>query len=134
MKRALFASVGLACVTVMVTSAHGNGAPPGHALAGKRLYEDATFGGNGRTCATCHDGTTGTLSPEDAKKRFRKNPNDPLFRHDGSDDFAGHGVTRILKDATILVNVPLAPNVSLADDPDARVVTVRRGVGSTLNT
>jgi cytochrome c peroxidase len=138
MKRALFASVTLVCLGVMLASAHGNGngngAPPGHAKAGQRLFEDATFGGNGRTCQTCHDPETGTLSPEDARRRFRRNPHDPLFRHDGSDDFNGHGVTRITTNATILVNVPLAPNVSLADDPEARFVTVRRGVASTINT
>ena len=134
MKRALFASVTLVCLGVMMASAQSNGAPPGPALAGKRLFENATFGGNGRTCQTCHDPATGTLSPEDARKRFKKDPNDPLFRHDGSDDFHGHGVTRITADATVLVNVPLAPNVSLADDPAARFVTLRRGVASTLNT
>ena len=30
------------------------------------LFEDATFGGNGRTCRTCHSRETGTVSPEDA--------------------------------------------------------------------
>ena len=34
----------------------------------------------------------------------------------------------------MLVTVPLAANVTLADDPEARSVTVRRGVPTTLNT
>jgi cytochrome c peroxidase len=59
---------------------------------------------------------------------------DPLFRHDGSDDGRGKGVQRMLAEATILVELPLPPNVSLADDPAARSVTVRRGIPSTLNT
>jgi len=67
-------------------------------------------------------------------KRFLRDRKDPLFLADGSDDGAGQGVSRMLKDATILVRIPLPPNVSLADDPAARSVVVRRGVPSTLNT
>ena len=134
MKRAVFASVALVCLGVMLTSAQQKDSSTGRALRGKHLFEEATFGGNGRTCSTCHDKATGTLSPRDARRRFAKDPNDPLFLHDGSDDFKGNGVSRILADATILVNVPLADNVILADDPSARFVTVRRGVATTLNT
>ena len=101
---------------------------------GKRLFERETFCGNGRTCLTCHSRETGTVSPADALLRFNTNPQDPLFLHDGSDDGRGGGVTRMLNDATILVEVPLPPNVRLADDPWARTVVVRRGVPSTLNT
>src|SRR6185436_1085947 len=56
--------------------------------AGQRLFERETFGGNGRTCLTCHSRKTGTVSPRDAQARFAANRNDPLFLHDGSDD--GH--------------------------------------------
>jgi cytochrome c peroxidase len=77
---------------------------------------------------------TGTVSPEEALARFKANPRDPLFLHDGSDDGKGNGVSRILKDATILVEIPLPPNVSLKDDPGARSVTLRRGIPTTLNT
>lgn len=102
--------------------------------SGKQLFERETFGGNGRTCATCHSAETGTVSPADARRRFRENPADPLFIHDGSDDGQGHGATRMLKDATVLVEIPLPPNVSLADDPSARSVIVRRGIPTTMNT
>jgi len=112
----------------------GSGAPPGHQLDGKRLFEDATFGGNGRTCQTCHSQDSGTVSPEDAQKRFSKDSKDPLFLHDGSDDGLGGGATRMLKDATILMTIPLAPNVSLADDPTARTVALKRGIPTTINT
>lgn len=101
---------------------------------GKRLFERETFDGNGRTCLTCHSRETGTVSPEDAQARFAANSHDPLFLHDGSDDGRGNGATRMLKDATVLVEVPLPPNVSLADDPYARTVTLRRGIPSTLDT
>lgn len=103
-------------------------------VKGRRLFERETFGGNGRTCLTCHSRETGTVSPQDAQHRFTANPADPLFLADGSDDGQGHGATRMQKDATVLVRVPLPANVSLAHDPAARSVVLRRGIPSTLNT
>ena len=114
------------------TKAQGNSV--GERRDGKRLFERETFGGNGRTCLTCHSVETGTVSPADALARFNANPKDPLFVHDGSDDGLGNGVSRMLKDATILVEIPLPSNVRLKDDPDARSVTLRRGIPTTLNT
>jgi len=101
---------------------------------GRRLFTKETFGGNGRTCVTCHSFDTGTVSPEDAQKRFRENRRDPLFLFDGSDDGQGRGVSRILQDATILITIPLPANVSLGDDAAARSVVLRRGIPSTHNT
>ena len=98
------------------------------------LFTTETFGGNGRTCLTCHSLETGTVSPDDAQDRYQKNPRDPLFLFDGSDDGQGHGVTRMLTEATILIQIPLPPNVSLADDPQAKSVTLRRGIPTTRNT
>lgn len=103
-------------------------------LKGRRLFERETFGGNGRTCLTCHSRETGTVSPQDAQHRFAANPADPLFLADGSDDGLGHGATRMQKDATVLVRIALPDNVSLAHDPSARSVVLRRGIPSTLNT
>jgi cytochrome c peroxidase len=100
---------------------------------GRRLFERETFGGNGRTCRTCHSSETGTVSPDDAQNRFVINPKDPLFLADGSDDGQGNGVTRMLVDATILMKVLLPSNVTL-DPPAARFITVRRGIPTTLNT
>jgi cytochrome c peroxidase len=40
----------------------------------------------------------------------------------------------MLGDATVLMKIPLAPNVRLADDPGARSVILRRGIPTTLNT
>ncbi len=109
-------------------------------LEGRRLFERETFAGNGRTCATCHSEGSGTVSPQDAQARFKKNRRDPLFADDGSDDENGDGVgdgrraTRMLADATILLRIPLHPNVTLKNDPTARSVTVKRGIATTLNT
>jgi cytochrome c peroxidase len=118
----------------MVASAQGDPTNREEAPHGRRLFTRETFGGNGRTCQTCHTEKTGTVSPDDARRRFRIDRNDPLFVHDGSDDGQGQGVRRMLTDATVLVEVPLADNVTLADDPRARTVVVRRGIPSTLNT
>jgi cytochrome c peroxidase len=101
---------------------------------GKRLFDTETFGGNGRTCQTCHSKTTGTISPQDAQQLFKTHPKDPLFIADGSDDGNGNGTTRIRTNATILIHVPLAANVKLAANLGATHVTVRRGIPTTLNT
>jgi len=120
-------------VAVMVASLSGQGRNGGTRRDGQQLFERETFGGNGRTCLTCHSRATGTVSPQDAQKRFLADPQDPLFLHDGSDDGHGNGVTRILADATILMTIPLPPNVRLADSTD-RFVILRRGIPTTLNT
>ena len=112
LKKILLISAGLLSLAAL-SLGQGSGSAPGHELGGQRLYEDATFGGNGRTCETCHSLSTGTVSPEDAQKIFKKNPNDVLFIHDGSDDGLGGGSTRIRKDATILVTIQLPPTVRL---------------------
>lgn len=98
------------------------------------LFDDATFGGNGRTCATCHGETAaGTISPEGAQARFAANPNDPLFRSIDSDDGVGNSYTRLLTRATIRVTIQLPANVEI-EGSSARSVTLMRSVPSTLNT
>jgi cytochrome c peroxidase len=109
-------------------------------LEGERLFDRETFGGNGRTCLTCHSRETGTVSPADARARLRRNPDDPLFVHDGSDDEDGdgfgdgHHVSRMLQSATILMRIQLHPNAELKGHPEIREITVRRGIPTTLNT
>lgn len=127
------AVVFLAAVGSAAAGQEANSKPSG-AKDGERLFETETFGGNGRTCRTCHSEDTGTVSPKDAAKRLKEDPNDPLFVHDGSDDGLGHGHSRMLADATILMTIPLPANVTLADDPTARSVILRRGIPTTLNT
>lgn len=101
---------------------------------GRRLFETETFLGNGRTCLTCHSRETGTVSPEDARKRFKRDPSDRLFVHDGSDDGSGSGVSRMLNNATVRVEIALHPGVYLADAPSVRSLVLHRGIPSTLNT
>ncbi len=100
---------------------------------GRRLFRKETFGGNGRTCETCHSRKTGTVSPSEVQERLRDDPNDPLFLHDGLDDGV-YGTSRITEHATIRVERPLPPNVRIAEEPGAASVVLLRGIPGTLNT
>ena len=100
---------------------------------GRRLFRKETFGGNGRTCETCHSKNTGTLSPADVQERLQTNPSDPLFLHDGLDDGV-QGTSRITDHATIRIVRPLPPNVKIAGDPSATSVVLLRGIPGTINT
>ena len=75
---------------------------------GRRLFDEETFGGNGRTCVTCHSvKNDGTFSPEDAQQRLAVNPDDPLFVGDGLDDGI-QGTARITAHATVRVDIDIA--------------------------
>jgi cytochrome c peroxidase len=100
---------------------------------GQQLFDHETFGGNGRTCRTCHSSDNGTISPEEVAKRLASNPSDPLFLHDGLDDLVA-GTSRIATHATILIERELPPGVVLVDNPSATSVHLARGVPSTVNT
>ena len=103
------------------------------AREGQRLFDHETFGGNGRTCRTCHSGNDGTITPEEVGERVLEDPSDALFLHDGLDDFFS-GTTRIAAHATILIERELPEGVVLLDDPSATSVVFARGVPSTVNT
>ncbi len=130
--RTVIAAAALVLVAAVATTS-GQSQSVGVRRDGKHLFEKETFGGNGRTCLTCHSAATGTVSPKDAAARLAANPGDPLFVHDGSDDGFGNGTSRMVTHATIKMEIPLPLNVRLADDP-ARSVTVLRGIPTTLNT
>jgi hypothetical protein len=100
---------------------------------GQRLFDHEIFGGNGRTCRTCHSGNDGTITLEEVDERLLEDPSDPLFLHDGLDDFFS-GTTRIAAHATILIERELPEGVVLLNDPSASSVVFARGVPSTVNT
>jgi cytochrome c peroxidase len=100
---------------------------------GRRLFNLETFGGNGRTCATCHSGRDGTITVDEVGERLREDPSDALFLHDGLDDFFS-GTTRIAAHATILIERELPEGVVLVDNPSATSLVLARGVPSTVNT
>jgi cytochrome c peroxidase len=112
-------------------------APPTVSAAGitegQRLFDHETFGGNGRTCRTCHSGADGTIDPAEVAERLAENPSDPLFSHDGLDDFFS-GTSRVVAHATILIERDLPDGVVLVDDPSATSAVFARGVPSTVNT
>ena len=106
----------------------------GTKLDGKKLFDRETFGGNGRTCLTCHSKETGTFSLSDVQRIIDKaDPDDAFLIHDALDD-DGIGTTRVQTHGTIRVTIPLPPWLSLADDPSATHVSVFRGTPSTRNT
>jgi cytochrome c peroxidase len=94
-------------------------------------------GGNGRSCATCHNPKDGfSLSPATVEARWRRlqrarrhdpNASDPLFRAidavDGEADF-----TLLRTRALMRVRVALPSRVRMTDDPTATHVTVFRAV------
>ena len=103
-------------------------------LDGKKLFDKETFGGNGRTCLTCHSKETGTFGLSDVQRIIDKaDPDDAFLIHDALDD-DGIGTTRVQAHATIRMTIPLPPWLSLDDDPGATEVSVFRGTPSTRNT
>lgn len=100
---------------------------------GRRLFDAEKFGGNGRTCRTCHSRKTGTFSPEEAQARLAADPSDALFVHDGLDDGLA-GTSRITEHATVRIEIPLPSSVVLANDPTRRSVILNRGTPTTMNT
>lgn len=108
-------------------------APQAKKPNGKKLFNDETFDGNGRTCRTCHTEETGALSPEQVQDEFDCDPDGPLFRAIDSDDQLGDSYDRLLTDATILVDIPLPPGWTLVDDPEADTVQLARAVPTTNN-
>lgn len=131
----------LACVTAVpiAVSAGGLVGPGGQRSAptyeiGRQVFFSGTFEGNGRTCTTCHDPRNEyTVSPALVRERYASDPDDPLFRAVDSDDGNGTDYGTLLDLAVFRVTVPLAPNVTLLDDPSRRSITVRRGVPSIDN-
>jgi hypothetical protein len=102
-------------------------------LDGKKLFEKETFGGNGRTCSTCHNKESGTLTLDDVQRIIDKRDPDKFLVDDALDD-DGVNTTRVQAHGTIRMTIPLPPWLSLADDPGATHVTVFRGIPSTRNT
>jgi cytochrome c peroxidase len=108
--------------------------PAADGSVGQRVFFQETFGGNGRTCGTCHQPENEfALSPEAVRAIHEREPNDPLFRSIDSDDGDGRDYTSLLEHALIRVEIPLASNVRLVDHPAQRSIVVRRAVPSIVN-
>jgi cytochrome c peroxidase len=134
----------IAALTATITLAFSSGSNPslskelspdelGVERDGKKLFDKETFGGNGRTCRTCHSKETGTLTLANVQRIIGTGDPDALLVHDALDE-DGVGTTRLQAHATIRMTIPLPPWLSLADEPGATHVTVFRGIPSTRNT
>jgi hypothetical protein len=100
---------------------------PSQIALGKRLFEKETFGGNGRTCATCHaEEENFALSPADVRRRP---PGDALFVFERFPGLEGLENGEALREkALILENVDgfLQPGV-------LRAVPHIMGLGQSIN-
>ena len=74
---------------------------------GRRLFFEETFGGNGRTCGTCHPATHNfTIDAEFIQQLHEANPNDPLFVAEFNPDLAAlENPTLMLEQGLILENL-----------------------------
>lgn len=115
-------------------SAGAGGSSGNDSLDPQYLFTTATFGGNGRTCTTCHTAQTGTISPAEIQALYSSNPSDPIFRSIDSDDGAGDDYSELQAHATFRVSINLPAGVTLASDPNATSVVFRRGTPTTINT
>ena len=93
---------------------------------GKKLFKNETFGGNGRTCATCHTASNGTVTAEQIQEAFAEDPTGPLFRAIDSDDGTGASYDRMLTEATFRITLDLPANISLKFEPEVRTIHVFR--------
>ena len=105
-------------------------------LAGRLLFNQATFGGNGRRCGDCHPSQlneSGTINPQQVQALFAQNPNGPLFQLDAADTMGGNTFDRFKQHATVLIPIALPDNVSIVGS-SAREVLLPRGIPTTMNT
>lgn len=117
---------------VLVDEGTGNVQQHAGVSAGAQLFNQEIFGGNERTCVTCHTAGTGTLTPAQARALYNSNPNAPLFRAIDSDDGDGASYSKLLTHATVNVAVALPSNIRLANSSD-RSVTLRRAIPTTVD-
>lgn len=98
-------------------------------VRGCRLYFTETFGGNDRTCGTCHLQTLGNgnpldnnfdFGPADAQALFLTDPGHSFFRSIDSDDGASD-FTTLLAHGLVRISFVLPPNITVRE-PNARNV------------
>lgn len=109
---------------------------------GCRTFFEETFGGNGRTCGTCHLQELGNrdesdnhfdFTPEHARDLFAHDPTHPLFRPIDSDDGAGEDYGMLLEHGLVRIPFELPPNITV-DETDSPFVRVDPETGRTTVT
>jgi len=133
MTRMTKTSIAYAAGLVILCTVEGGSAASGGDHRGARLFVQGEFGGNGRTCVTCHTLRTGDVTLDHIRERFADDARDPLFRPIDSDDGRGTSYNRLLTHATFRVFVSLPANIRLVDDPSATRVALFRGTLPTNN-
>ncbi|MGH9824122.1 MAG: hypothetical protein ACREDR_12820, partial [Blastocatellia bacterium] len=120
-------------LSVLSPTAEAQGPPPGISAtvaAGRLLFLNGTFGGNGRSCATCHrENVSFTLTVESIATRP---PTDPLFVAETNPNLAGledppvmHGAGCILENHDgfdkpgVLRGIPHTLSMTTTLNPDA---------------
>lgn len=109
---------------------------------GCELFFNETFGGNGRTCGTCHLNELGNgdpadnnfdFTPEEAQALFDEDPTHPLFRAIDSEDGAGEDYSMLLSHGLARIRLELPPNVTV-EETDSPLVDVDPVTGRTTVT
>ena len=99
----------------------------GQFLRGRNLFLNEEFGGNGRTCASCHlrrnivDNFD--FTPADAQALFAEDPTPPLFREIDQDPDGSF--TTLLNHGLVRIPFVLPPNMTVLEVPsvsDAHVL------------
>src|SRR4029078_5867105 len=85
----------------------GTGLSTQQLCAGADIFFTETFGGNGRTCGTCHPASNNTtIDPRFVSSLHASNPNDPLFVFETNPALANLEVgDRLFQNGVILENV-----------------------------
>jgi cytochrome c peroxidase len=107
-------------------------------LTGEQLFHRTFPGANNRSCATCHVPEDNfALTPAHVERKFKENPNGPLFNAIDADDPTAKKLTfKHLRKGLIRVGLKLHPKMDLIDDdgkvitPKNREITVWRSVPS----
>lgn len=111
----------LTCIAMSLATPGLSAAERQQFRRGCSLYHNETFGGNDRTCSTCHLNLVGNgnpddnnfdLSIEDVEVAFATDPTGPLFRSIDADDGA-HDFTRLRTQANVRIPIELHPNVTV---------------------
>jgi cytochrome c peroxidase len=97
------------------------------ALSGAQLFNDETFGGNGRTCASCHaPGDLYSLTHAHTLAQSIEDPAGPLFRPIDSNDGASDNYSILIGKADVRIPLVCAPNVTI-DERDENVFEDEQG-------
>ena len=122
-------SIGCQSTDFMEVQQELSGSQLAQFIRGRDLFLNEDFGGNGRTCSSCHlrrfVGDNFDITPADAQQIFLEDPNDPLFRSIDSDDGISD-YTTLKTHALFRIPFVLPPNVTV-EEMDSPMVQENNG-------